>query len=171
MEGNDSSFCGCRFIILTQQSQACLYSMVTEQLHQPHAIHFQSSPDKGEKSPAISVPFYQEHKNVPQNLPSLAPPHSLPLSGLLLLESCCSELGYSATSTAQGDWERYLNQPRPVRIHCPGLGMLLSIRKKIRVLLVRKKGVMQNRPAESKQGITLVSISNPDIHSKVEEQF
>ena len=56
-------------------------------------------------------------------------------------------------------------------IHCPGLGMLLSIRKKIRVLLVRKKGVMENRQAESKWGITLVSVSNPNIHSKVEEQF
>ena len=49
--------------------------------------------------------------------------------------------------------------------------MLLSIRKKIRVLLVRKKGVMENRQAESKWGITLVSVSNPNIHSKVEEQF
>ena len=126
---------------------------------------------KGQKSPAISVPFYQEHKNFPWNLPSLAPPHSLPLSGLLLLKSCCSELGYSATSTCKGDWERYLNQPRPIMIHCPGLGMLLSIRKKIRVLSVRKKGVMENRQAESKWGITLVSISNPNIHSKVEEQF
>lgn len=104
-----------------------MYFIVTKWLPQLQTIYLHSSQDEKEKSPAFSVPSYQGHKNFSRNLPSLAPPQSLPLNGLLLLQSYWSELGYSAIPRCKEDWGEYPNWLRPVRIHCPNFDMLLPI--------------------------------------------
>ena len=116
---HDSSLCGCRFIVLTSQSQAYTSWSQNGCTSSKQYICRQAK-IKGQKAQQFLYPSIRSTKTFPRNLPSLAPPHSLPPSGLRLLKSYWSELGYSAIPTCKGDWERYPNWLRPVKNHCPG---------------------------------------------------
>lgn len=81
---------------------------------------------KEQKAQQFLYPFIRSTKTFPGSCLLLSLPTSfLPPRGLLLLKSYWSELGYLATSSYKGHWEKYSNWPRPVRIQ--GLSMLLPI--------------------------------------------